>query len=161
MPRILVIEDSADIRTLIAGMLKPLGFEVREAEDGVQGLQAYREAPADLVLLDMFMPEKDGLETLRELRQLDPGARVVAMTGGGTRNNVNILKSARLLGASALLLKPFTTAQLRAVVTETLAAANDRNAHGVTGPGSAPEQHRGAAGAQSGPTPSSHRMPRP
>ena len=84
-------------------------------------MAAYREAPADVVLLDMFMPEKDGLETLRELRQLDPKVRVIAMTGGGSYHNVGILKPAMLMGASKLLFKPITIGELKTAIEETLA----------------------------------------
>lgn len=121
MARVLVIEDNADIRTLIRYMLKTEGYEVCEAENGALGVQAYRDDPADLVLLDMFMPEMDGFEAMRELRQIDPKVRIVAMTGGGSRNNMNILKSALLMGADKLLLKPFTAAELLSVLTGVLA----------------------------------------
>jgi CheY-like chemotaxis protein len=121
MARVLVIEDNADIRTLIRYMLKTEGHEVCEAENGALGVQAYRDDPADLVLLDMFMPEMDGFEAMRELRQIDPKVRIVAMTGGGSRNNMNILKSALLMGADKLLLKPFTAAELLSVLTGVLA----------------------------------------
>ena len=122
MARVLVIEDNDDIRTLIRYMLKSKGHEVREAENGVQGVHAYRDEPADLVLLDMYMPEMDGLEAMRELRQIDPKVRIVAMTGGGSHNNMNILRSALFMGADKLLLKPFTADELLAVLTGALVA---------------------------------------
>ena len=121
MATVLVIDDSPEIRYLTRRILEMLGYEMREASDGVQGVAAYREAPADVVLLDMFMPEKDGLETLRELRQLDPKVRVIAMTGGGSYHNVGILKPAMLMGASKLLFKPITIGELKTAIEETLA----------------------------------------
>ena len=121
MKNILIIDDSVEILDLLQEMLVKFGYDVRTAEGGVKGLAAYRSAPADVVLLDMFMPDKDGLETLRELRQLDPHARVIAMTGGGSFHDVGILKPASLMGANKLLFKPVTMAELKKAVEETLA----------------------------------------
>jgi CheY-like chemotaxis protein len=122
MTSVLVIDDNVEIRDLLCLLLASLGYQTRVAQDGVQGLKSYRDEPADVVLLDMFMPEKDGLETLRDLLQFDPNIRVIAMTGGGTFKNVGILKPALLLGARRLLFKPVTSAELRTAIEETMAA---------------------------------------
>jgi CheY-like chemotaxis protein len=121
MPSVLVIEDNADIRRLMREMLTPFGYEVHEAENGVRGVEKYAQSPAQIVLLDMFMPEKDGLETLRDLRRIDPRVRVVAMSGGGLRDNVQILQPALMMGAARALLKPFTCDELRTILAELLA----------------------------------------
>ena len=121
MNSVLVIDDSIEMRELLQEMIKVLGYAVRAAAGGAQGVAAYREEPADVVILDMFMPDKDGLETLRELRQLDPAVRVIAMTGGGDFHNVGILKPASLMGASRLLFKPITMAELRKAIEAVLA----------------------------------------
>ena len=122
MTSILVIDDSPEIRDLIRQVLETSSdYEVHEASDGVQGLVSYQASPADIVLLDMFMPEKDGLETLRELRQMDPNVRVIAMTGGGTYHNVSILKPAMLMGACKLLFKPITIVELQTAIKDVLA----------------------------------------
>lgn len=122
MANILVIEDNERLRVMIGLALRPVGHVVREAEDGVQGVREYQVERPDLVLLDMFMPEKDGMETLRELRRLDPGVRVIAMTGGGEMNDMSILRPARMMGATAVLMKPFKVADLRDLVGKTLAS---------------------------------------
>ena len=121
MNSVLVIDDSIEMRELLQEMIKVLGYAVRAAAGGAQGVAAYREEPADVVILDRFMPDKDGLETLRELRQLDPAVRVIAMTGGGDFHNVGILKPASLMGASRLLFKPITMAELRKAIEAVLA----------------------------------------
>ena len=120
MASVLVIDDSTEIRELLCQLLAVLGYEAREVASGAEGIKSYQSAPADVVLLDMFMPDKDGLETLRELQQLDPNIRVIAMTGGGTFKNVGILKPALLLGACKLLYKPVTLAELRAAIEDVL-----------------------------------------
>lgn len=121
MTTVLVIDDSVEIRELLQQMLKVLGYTTRVADGGAQGLASYREAPADVVLLDMFMPDMDGLETLRKLRQLDPGVRIIAMTGGGAFHNVGILKPASLMGANRLLFKPITMEEMRNAIEAVMA----------------------------------------
>lgn len=122
MTSVLVIDDSEEIRDLLSQILTSLGYVARAAETGMLGVKAFQDAPADVVLLDMFMPDRDGLETLRDLRRISPGVRVIAMTGGGAYKNVGILKPALLLGARKLLYKPVTPTELRDAVEEVMAA---------------------------------------
>src|SRR5689334_23229675 len=79
--RILVAEDHQDTRDLLFLILKTEGYDVVLAADGEEALTAYRERPADVVLLDMFMPRKDGVTTVRELRAEFPAVTIVAMSG--------------------------------------------------------------------------------
>ena len=99
MASVLVVDDDSEVRTLLGGMLSLLGHEMSEAENGKQCLTTYQNKPANIVLLDMFMPVKDGIETIRDLKRHDPNVRVIAMTGGGKYGQVAILKSAITLGA--------------------------------------------------------------
>ena len=82
MADILVIDDTPGVRLVLRDFLERAGHAVREAEDGARGLRLYRDRPADLVVCDLYMPGKKGLETIRELRHLDPAAKVIAMSGG-------------------------------------------------------------------------------
>jgi DNA-binding NtrC family response regulator len=120
MASVLVVDDDAELRTLLSNMLLLLGHEVSEAENGQQGLKTYQAQPANVVLLDMFMPVKDGIETMRDLKRHDPNVRVIAMTGGGMFGQVAILKSAITLGACKILYKPITVNELRSAVEKTL-----------------------------------------
>ena len=122
MTSVLLIDDDVEIRELLHQVLVSLGYDARTTETGAQGLDAFRASPADVVLLDMFMPDRDGLETLRDLRRINPNVRVIAMTGGGTYKNVGILKPALLLGARKLLYKPVTPTELRDAIEEVMAA---------------------------------------
>ena len=72
MTSILVIDDEETIRKSFCRLLRSHGYDVREAENGEQGLKAYQSSPADVVLLDVFMPVKDGIETLNALLLHDP-----------------------------------------------------------------------------------------
>ncbi len=123
MARILIVDDEGGIRALLRAILTAAGHEVAEASDGAEGVAAFRARPSDLVFCDLFMPNKDGLEAIRELRRDFAGVRVVAMSGGAFRGTVNLLPAARALGAVHLLPKPFDRAAVLAAVDRALAPA--------------------------------------
>ncbi len=116
MSSILIIDDEATLREALSLTLKEVGYSVLEARNGREGLELLRNEPADLVLLDVFMPEKDGLETLREIRRLQPTPRVIVMSGGGSNHSLDILQVASFLGARRTLAKPFELQELMSVV---------------------------------------------
>jgi CheY-like chemotaxis protein len=118
--RILVIEDDDSVRKLIRRILEGAGYTVLEAPDGVQGVQVYREQRPDLVLTDIFMPGKEGLETILELGLLDPEVRIIAVSGGGNMGILNPLPMAAKLGALRTLSKPFSGKELVDLVEEIL-----------------------------------------
>ena len=120
MPRILIIDDDETIRHVLGKALEQAGFEVALAVDGRDGTQKFRSAHYDLVIVDIWMPEKDGLETLMEIRRNTPHAKVIAMSGGGQRGLMQPLNWAQQLGAVAALTKPFTAEELLAVIRTTL-----------------------------------------
>ncbi len=119
MSRILVIDDAKLVRDILRQFLVRAGHEVIEADDGVRGAEMYVDCAPDLVICDLVMPNRDGLETLRELRRLDPAARIIMISGGVPENNAENIRAARDLGAIAFLPKPFARARL----LETVAAA--------------------------------------
>jgi CheY-like chemotaxis protein len=125
MSTILVIDDHADLRTCCRQFLEAEGHRVREAADGAQGLRAHRQRPVDLVLCDNFMPRKEGLETVRQLRREFPDLRIVAMSGGGRMLGKGFLSDALLFGAKAALEKPFGRDQLLEVVRAALPTGAD------------------------------------
>ena len=119
--RVLVVDDEAAVRTAARVMLEGLGHEVAEAADGRAAVRALGAAPADVILCDVFMPGRDGLELLRELRPAASGARVIAMSGGGEfHGRVDLLPLAEGLGARGVLYKPFTARALRAAIQTAL-----------------------------------------
>lgn len=108
MPSVLVVDDQDQVRQLIRETLEQAGYEVEEARDGNEGLERYRTKPADLVIMDILMPDQDGLEGIMSLRQEFPDSRVIAMTGGSEGIGVgNVLDIARMFGARRTLQKPF------------------------------------------------------
>jgi CheY-like chemotaxis protein len=106
MAHLLVIDDDADVRHLIRRYLEEAGHSVIEAEDGYAGLTAFRRAAIDLVITDIFMPEQDGIETIRMLRKLRPTIRIIAISGGIVGDRI-YLREAKALGADGVLSKPF------------------------------------------------------
>ena len=120
MSRILIIDDDADIRRLLKVALERDRHEILEASDGAEGLRRWREGRPDLVITDLMMPGKDGLDTLFEMVSLDPRVKVIAMTGGSWREAVDHLHDARLFGAVRTVAKPFTLSEMLRVVGEVL-----------------------------------------
>jgi len=116
--RLLVIDDDAGVRSLLDRLLTDSGYEVRLAADGNDGLRLASEHPVDVVITDLVMPEREGLETIPALRKLHPEAWIVAISGafGG-----QYLKAARMLGADRTLPKPVDREELLAVLRELVA----------------------------------------
>jgi CheY-like chemotaxis protein len=121
MARILLIDDNALLRTLLRLQLEAAGHEVLEAADGGEGIRLYRSQPVDLVLCDLFMPGKEGLETIRELRGSGAG-RIIAISGDGPLDASDFLRIATMLGAARALNKPFDAATLLEAVRDVLQA---------------------------------------
>ena len=117
--RVLVIEDDADLRKLIQDYLEYEGYEVATAIDGREGLERQRSSPADLVVTDIFMPGREGIQTIYDLRMEFPHTKIIAMSGGGTSfNDMDYLTVARQVGAAKLLKKPFRLEELVEAVRE-------------------------------------------
>jgi DNA-binding response OmpR family regulator len=113
---VLLIDDDAALRKIMHRMIADAGHEVIEAADGVAGLRAFETKPADVVVTDIMMPEKEGIETIRDLRKLAPTLRIVAVSGGARIHNLDFLNMARQLGADATLPKPFRKEELLACI---------------------------------------------
>jgi two-component system chemotaxis response regulator CheY len=108
MSSILIVDDEDQVRILICETLKQAGYHVTEACDGKEALQQYRLAPADLVIMDILMPNQDGLETTATLRREFPKVKIIAITGGSDMIGIlNFLDVAKMLGAHRAIQKPF------------------------------------------------------
>lgn len=122
MARIIVIEDEAAIRRLVSRILARSGHEVREADNGRDGVALHRAEAADLVITDVFMPGQDGIETIRQIREFAPDTPIIAMSGGGARGGVDSLEGAEAIGAQAVMQKPFSPDELEEAVFSLLKA---------------------------------------
>lgn len=123
MKRILLVDDNDSFRRSLAQTLQRADYEVLPAADGEVALSIFRQQPVDLVITDLIMPEKEGLETIMELRRLQPNIKVIAISGGGRNDPGDYLPIAEQLGAAKTLAKPFTAEEILAAVAQVLEPA--------------------------------------
>ena len=122
--RILVVDDNASVRRSLTALLTRAGHEVIQAANGLEASRVWREVELDLVILDLFMPEKDGIETMVELRAFVPGVPIIVMSGGAYGSQMDMLSAAELLGASLTIQKPFTLEEMLEAVRKALPATD-------------------------------------
>ncbi len=120
MKRILLVDDNEAFRWTLSAMLQTAGYEIQSVGDGSAALKLFRQQPFDLVVTDLIMPGKEGLETIIELRRIQPGLKIVAISGVGRVAPGDYLPMARHLGAAATLAKPFTMEEILDVVARLL-----------------------------------------
>ena len=120
MPRILVIDDEEPVRTVLRQMLEKEGYRVEEAPNGAVGMKLLGDHPTDLIITDLFMPEKEGIETMIEVRKHFPQVKIIAMSGGGRAGALDLLPMAESFGALRTLAKPFERQELLAAVRAVL-----------------------------------------
>ena len=113
MATILIIDDDPQICDLLQEALEKEGHAVCTALNGIEGISLYRQHLPELIILDILMPEKEGLETILDLRREFPNVMTIAMSGGSERAKINLLELAQRLGAQYRLTKPF---QLQTVI---------------------------------------------
>lgn len=123
MARILIIDDDRMVRDTLKIILTAAGHEVALSNDGKAGIEAYAALKPDLIITDILMPEKEGVETIQDLRQLAPGLPIIAISGGGRVGNMSFLKVAEHFGADRVFAKPFEPDEILGAVTDLLAKA--------------------------------------
>lgn len=120
MPKILVVDDNDTLRTALCLSLEEMGCEVTQAANGNEALVLQQSQPADVLLTDLIMPEKEGMEVIQEFRQRYPEVTIIAMSAGGRMSARDLLKMANHLGASYTLAKPFSKDQLAETMSKVL-----------------------------------------
>jgi CheY-like chemotaxis protein len=110
--RLLVVDDNEDMRQSMKRLLEHFGYEVSVARDGRHALEMQQQAHADVLISDIFMPDTDGLETIKQFREAFPAIRIIAMSGGGASLEADYLSTASVVGADAILRKPFSKESL-------------------------------------------------
>jgi DNA-binding response OmpR family regulator len=116
MSAILVIDDDASVREVVSEMLRLEGHDVTIAENGREAIPLLAASHFDLVITDLIMPEKEGIETISEIRRTDSRIPIVAISGGGRLGPGDYLETARYIGADATLAKPFARQELLATI---------------------------------------------
>ncbi len=127
MARILLIDDDDVVRALLHQVLTERGHTVIAASDGDEGLKLFPTAQADLLITDIVMPVKSGLEVLKELRDSRTPFKAIAISGGSRHGDDDGLRRATALGAAKVLAKPFTSGVLMAAVDEVLAVGGSES----------------------------------
>jgi DNA-binding response OmpR family regulator len=141
----LVVEDEPGMRLAMDRILRSYGYDVATAADGIDGLAEFRRMPADLVIADLYLPDKDGLETIVDLMKELPIPKIIAMSGHRAKDL--LLQSAERLGALEVIHKPFSAESLAAVVARVL---RKKKAASATTPG-APNYPKASAQTRSRP----------
>ncbi|MCG8511626.1 MAG: response regulator [Rhodospirillales bacterium] len=125
MALILLVDDEFLVRYSMRMMLEAGGHDVNEAPNGEEALAQLAEHPCDVLIVDLVMPSKDGVETILEVRKRYPDLPIIAISGGGPAGRIDRLDAARLFGADAALAKPFTEALLNGEVDKLLRSLDD------------------------------------
>lgn len=120
MTHILIIDDDLQILDMLSQTLEREGYEVITASDGKEGLRLYRENPVDLIITDIIMPGKEGIETIMDLRREFPHVKIIAISGGGQIDAEQYLSMAQKLGAQRTFIKPFARKELLKAIMELL-----------------------------------------
>jgi CheY-like chemotaxis protein len=115
--RILIVDDDPSVLRSLQRLLSRHGYQVLEARDGNEAIRLWRDQGADLVITDLHMPQKDGIQTIIELLSHTPGIRIIAMSGGGQTKRLDLLGNATMLGVLTIE-KPFTLLEMITVVDQ-------------------------------------------
>lgn len=125
MAKILVFDDEPSILLMIKKMLEKAGHDVEIALNGKEGMVLFERNKPDLLITDIIMPEKEGLETIFELRRQYPDLKIIAISGGGRIGPDGYLPGAKLLGANAVFTKPLVPKEFVQAVTDLLATKKE------------------------------------
>ena len=122
MSRIMIVDDDKQIREMLRITLERQDYEVVEASNGVEALRTFRDEEIDVVITDIVMPEKEGIETIADLRRLEPDLPIVAMSGGGRIGAHDYLNWVKCCGVEHTFTKPIDREQLLQVVEDLVGA---------------------------------------
>ena len=120
MKKIVLIDDDHEFRNMLQEGLEQAGFVIFPASDGLEGLECIQKNKPDLVITDIIMPEKEGVETILEIKNKYPDLKYIAMSGGGRSKSEGYLIVAKSLGAVETFSKPFRLAELIRVINEVI-----------------------------------------
>lgn len=120
MAKIMIVDDDPITRRILVEIVGQAGHEVVQAEDGMHALRLFKESPADLVITDIFMPEKEGLELVRELMEEYPEVKLIAISGGSSLTKFDSLDWVRMFGVKYAFSKPLDRDKILAAIDDLL-----------------------------------------
>ena len=118
MARVLVIDDDEDLRGMLGDLLQRAGYSCDLAENGIDGMEKFRQSPPDVVITDIFMPEKDGFQVIQEMKKANPKVKIIVISGIGIRQELDIVSLALRMGVQHALEKPFKPDDLLGMVRQ-------------------------------------------
>ena len=121
MGKVLIIDDEPYILLMLKKMLEKAGYEVDLASNGKEGMELFEKESTDLVITDIIMPDKEGLEIILEMKKKRPDLKIIAISGGGRISPESYLECAAHFGASRVFQKPFKQKELVSAVNELIA----------------------------------------
>ena len=128
MPRIHIIDDDEQVRETLRLLLEKAGYSIEESANGNKGVELYRQHQADLVITDIHMPEKNGIEIIQEIQQINPAVKVIVISGGGElilKDELYMMEA--LQSVKAEFEKPLDVQKLLQTVQEVLGESKERN----------------------------------
>jgi len=120
MPAILIVDDDSMVRKMLVKVFQKEDYTTFEAPDGKSALKVYRDENIDVIITDIVMPDMEGIETIRELRKINPDVKIIAFSGGGSLAPGGYLKIAASMGARYTFQKPFDIHELKDAVKKLL-----------------------------------------
>ncbi len=124
MSAILLVEDDKELREMLKIALLRKDYTVLEADNGKEAIIHFKPGVTDLVVTDLVMPEEDGLKVIMKIKELKPGIKIIAISGGGKAGPASYLNLARALGADAVSSKPFSINEMIRKIEELLKREN-------------------------------------
>ena len=118
MKKVLIIDDEQAIRHMVKRLVEKAGYAVEVASDGEEGLALIENNSFDLIITDIIMPKREGLEVITSVRKSQPNVKIIAMSGGGRFTPEGYLKSAQILGADKTFTKPFNHREMLSAIEE-------------------------------------------
>ncbi len=120
MKHILIIDDDNDMRTILDEVLSLAGYKTTVAAEGNEGLHHFQNSTFDLIITDLIMPGKEGIETIIEVKKVNTETKIIAISGGGRIDAADHLSVASKIGADATLAKPFRNHEILKLVKNTI-----------------------------------------
>ncbi len=120
MPAVLIVDDDSMVRKMLVKVFQKEEYITHEASDGNSALRIFRDENIDVVITDIVMPDMEGIETIRELRKINPDVKIIAFSGGGSLAPDGYLKIAASMGAKYTFQKPFDINELKEAVKKLL-----------------------------------------
>ena len=123
----MIVDDDVNLRKSLRRTLERSGYAVLEASDGNEAMVQYQNHHPDIVVTDLLMPEKEGIETIHELKKKYGDVKIIAMSGGGKLTLETYLKTARMVGAVFTLTKPFNRQDFLSVIEKALSSGRPQS----------------------------------